>query len=266
MATEISYNGYDLQNANIVTSQAQSFEKSMREVNIQGFITRDGGKLLSTQYNPKQIILGGYIKGTSKEDLESRIDEIKEQLQEPTEANLLIAYRDGNRRFACTCKEVNFNRQNYTIDYVEWNATFIVSDPPFGQNTASTTLNQFGLTNTFVNTATGEHTGSLDFAGTIAGHPYITFRFHAANDVSKIKFGNTNDDGFVTETVMNVDLNDGDLIVIDVENGEITCNGDAIDYEGGFPNFTLSGNAYTIKIIGKSYNLDVKFTYYALWL
>ena len=262
----ITFNSVDIQTSNIIIKEVQQFESTMRNMNIQGFAARDGGKLVSTHYNPKTILVRGIIKGSDHADLDDRIDTLKKSLQEPTEADLVIDYITGDRRFVATCSSVKFDRKHYTIDVIDFEATFMISNPPFGKDEAVTTINNYGLTNTYVATTTGEHTGTVSFDGSVVPRPRIQMTFNTVLGVAKIRIVINNDDSFVTELRVEKKLYDGDVLLVDNEEGEITVNGAKVDFEGSFPNWTLSSNAYSFYISGESYDVDVQFVYYKLWL
>lgn len=266
MATAVLYNSYDLQTDYITTREIQQFEASKRNLNIQGFSALDGGKLVSAQFPPKTFVLKGMISGTSKADLEDRIDDLKKELLTPTEANLTIGYISGYRTFVCSCNSVNVDRKHYTIDAVDWEAEFVVSNPPHGKDSSYTTINFYGKTNTFATTTTGTHTGSHDWGGTVSPSAQIKVTFSGCSSVEKFKFVLTNADGFTTTTTITRHFNSGDVLIIDNDEGTIKVNGTAVDFDGGFPRWTLDNNSYSVKITGRSYTVNVQFIYYKLWL
>jgi predicted phage tail component-like protein len=263
----ITFNGFDLQTSNYYVTEAQQFESSNKKLNIQSFTQANGGALTSTQFDPKQIIISGYIYGDSQSDLESKIDNLKQNLisQEVKEKDLIIDYRGGIRRFVCTCSNLDFNRRNWTIDYIEWQATFVASNPPFGQATASTTINDSAVYSATATTSLS-YTGSINHSGTIRPFQTITMDFNSASSVSKINFKLTNSLNDSYDLEITESFSTGDQLIINVENGQVTLNGDTAEWSGGMPQFTLEGNAYTIEVKGVSYNIDIKFSYYPLWL
>ena len=267
----ITYNGYDLHDSGITIFGINGFENSMRQVNLQGFVARDGGAVTSTQFTPKQIDFIGYLKADSGPSLDNMMDSLKKNLHNVTEKDLVIDYIDGTRRYVATCQDIVPNRENWTIDYMEFTLTFICSNPPFGKDTGSSTIYDTGLTNTYASTTTGEHTGSVSHNGTIPPFDVIRFEFVAIDGFKKLNFQLTNSDGFVTNTRIDSSdtggkLQDGDVIEINIENGKVFLNGSEILFSGGLPKFTLEGNSYLISLAATSYNVDVRFRYNALWL
>jgi hypothetical protein len=262
----ITYNGYSLNSGNIFTTEIQQFESTLKNLNIQKFITRDGGKITASYFEPKIISLSGYIKESSGDDLDSRIDEMKKNLMLSIgNANLDIEYSSGFRRFNCSCSKIDFQRENWTIDYIQWSVEFIVSDPPFGQNTTSSTLHN-ELSNIFASTQTGEHSGNVNYIGSVAPYPIVRVIFNSAVGVRRLYLGVANGDGFTTTTSIEQAFSTGDVLEFNNNDGIITKNGNFIDFSGGFPNWSLSNNTYSLKIVGREYNVDLKFLYFGLWL
>lgn len=262
----ITFNSYDLQNDNIITQELKQVESTLRNLNIQKFSIRHGGKIVSTQFEPKIIEISGIVKGSSASDLEDRQDEMKKQLMSVDEKFLVVDYLTGTRRYIATCTSVDFTRNFYTIDVIDFRATFVVSNPPFGRQSASNTLTNLGLNNSFALTTTGTHSNTVNFTGTVAPYPRVKVHINSESGVDKITLTVTNDDGFVTNTVVSRNFTAGETLIIDNDEGTVQVDGVDVDFEGGFPNWTLSGNTYSVKVVGLSYNIDVKLIYYKLWL
>jgi len=266
MARSITYNGYNLQGGNINVMEIQQIESSMHNLNLQRFAGRDGGKIISTAFEPKKIVVKGKIYGSSQADLDDRMDTFKKQMQTPTEADLVIGYLSGTRRFIATCSAVSFDRKYYNIDAIDYEAEFLISNPPFGKDTAYTTINFYNKTNTFAATTTGVHDGTSDFAGTVVPRPRIIVTFNMCSSVEGFTFRLSNGEGFITNTKVTRHFNSGDILIIDNEAGTIQLNGTDVDFTGGFPRWTLDDNSYSVKIRGRVYDVDVQFVYYKLWL
>lgn len=266
MITAITYNGYDLQSGSVNTTEIQQFESSRRNLNIQSFVLRDGGKVMSTQFDPKYIQISGYIRADTKADLEALADTLKKNLLSISEKDLVIDYATGTRRYIATCSYVDFKRNNWNIDYLDFSCEFVVSNPPFGKDTAYSSIKDHGLTATNATTTTGTYAGLLDFGGTITPYPIIVMTFTSATGVREVVLTISNEDGFVSQVTVSQNINDGDILVFDLDNGKITHNNTAVDFSGGLPKFTLSNNYYILNIIGKIYSCDVTFRFYNLWL
>lgn len=261
----VSFSTKDLNDGTIVTSNV-NFEDSSRNITLQDFSLRDGGKVLGEQFKAKTIILNGYISGTSAQDLEERCDDLKKELQNSAEGDLLITYRDGTRRFICTCQSILFQRNPYTIDKMDWQITFICSNPPYGRDLTQTTIDETSKVYSTTTIVTKSYNGSLVFEGSRAPFTNIVITVNSATSLSSISMKITNANGFSTTTNITSDFSAGDIIQIDKETGQVLKNGQQIDFSGGFPKYTLASNSYVFTVIGRSYDIDIKFKYYKLWL
>ncbi len=88
-----------------------------RFVNSLQLAREDGEILISANYGKKKITLSGILLGTSKNDLESKIDIFKELLSRQ-EKNLDIDWNGITLRFVATCVSHNFDRDHYNINFV----------------------------------------------------------------------------------------------------------------------------------------------------
>lgn len=262
----VTFGSLSLQSSTIVTSEIQHENVVQKRLNVQKFADREGGRLIRPDFDVKLITVSGHIKGTSQSNLEDTLDTFKKNLNK-SEQNLDVEYNGGTRRYVATCSRISFARRHYTIDYIEWEAEFTVSNPPLGKNVDTSTLEYLARTNTFASTLTGEHEGTPDYSGTFRPHPKVKITFTSANGIRRVVFRNTDENGFMTFTeIRGHKFYDGDVLIIDTDEGTVQVNGEDVDFSGGFPRFSLTNNRYLLKIIGKSYNADLKFVYYPLWL
>lgn len=266
MATNITYDGYDLQTANIVVRDIEHESNSHKEINLQRFAEREGGKIFNVGFNVKIIRISGTLIGSSKADLEGKIDTLKKYLNK-NEKNLDIDYSTGTRRYKATCSSVKFDRKYHSINTILFEAEFVVNDPPFGIGLDTTTLEDLGNTGSSATTVTLENIGTADFGGTIRPFPKIKITLTACNGIRHLVFSNTNEDGYYTRTVIEGQkFYNGDIVIIDTEEGIVTLNGNEIEYRDGMPKFSLANNRYNLEIIGLSYTIDIKIIYYDTWL
>jgi len=160
-----------------------------------------------------------------------------------------------------------FDRKHWNIDFIPWEATFTVSNPPLGKSIDTSTIEDLSNTNTFASTATGEHDGYADFGGTFRPRPIIKITFTAINGFRRLDFDSTDENGYFSRTrVGDQKLYNGDIITIDSERSTVELNGTTVEYVYGLPHFTLSGNTYTLRILAISYNVDLKIIYTPFWL
>lgn len=262
----VSFAGTSLQTSNIVCTGIQHENVAQKSINVQKFALREGGKFTSVSFDVKRITLAGYIKGSSQSDLEGRTDDFKKLLNR-LEQDLDIEYRGGIRRFKATMTSLLFDRQHWNLDYLPWEATFTISNPPLGKSIDTSTIEDLANTASGAVTATGEYDGYADYTGTFRPRPIIKITFNSVNGFRQMDFENVDDDGYFNRTrIQGVKLYDGDVITIDIERSEVALNGTPVDFMFGFPHFTLTGNTYKLRIVAQDYNADLKIIYTPLWL
>lgn len=262
----ITFGGTSLQTGNIICSGIQHEDIGQKSLNIQKFALREGGKFVSANFDVKKITLTGHIKGTSQANLESRIDDFKKLLNKK-EKDLDVEYNSGTRRYKATMTQLTFDRKHYTIDYINWEAVFTVSNPPLGKSIDTSTLEDLSNSASAATTTTGLVDGFADYSGTFRPRPIVKITFNTVNGFRRLDFNTTDEDGYLSRTrVQDQKLYNGDVITIDVERSEVALNGTPIDYIYGLPHFSLTGNVYDLKILAKAFNVDLKIIYTPFWL
>lgn len=255
----IEFDGTSLQSANIKTREMHHESLDSRELKIQRLGRRDGGKLVAETFGIKTIVLKGTIVGSSIDDLETRIDNLKELLNRQ-EKNLDIEYITGTRRYICSCSQYKIERRHYMIMFAPWEATFLVSNPAFGTNLDTSTLDYRSISVT----GTGTYDGVSTFTGTRRPMPTIEMRVNSADMFSWVAFRNkeTNGEIRVDESYFTV----GDDLEIDTNNFTVVLNGVAHDYTGFFPEFVQGNNDFAVSFGATSANFDIRLIYRPLYL
>lgn len=254
----ISFDGVSLQDGTLYkTMEIQHESMDNRELNIQRLGKGDGGKLVSETFAPKRIILLGTVFGTSTDNLEDHIDDLKE-LFNRQERDLDIEYTNGTRRYICSCNRYTIERKHFNLTYANWEAEFIVSDPSFGQSIDTSTYQQ-----DLILVGTGTIEGYPVFTGTRRPMPIIDLTVNAELDLSKISFRNVNTNGTVAVTHA---FAAADHLVINTADYTVTLNGAAHDYTGFFPEFVVGGNHFRVELRCDTCNVTLRLIYYPLWL
>jgi len=263
----ITFDGASLQSSTISIRELSHENIGSKMLNVQKFADRGGGKLGHIGFDVKKIKVSGTIKATTRALLDSAIDDLKRLLNK-REKNLDIEYTSGIRRYIATCSSLSFERNYYTIDAIDWEGEFTINDPAFGTDLDTTTLEFLGLSGSSGGgTLTLESSNIADYTGTIRPYPKVKITINSCLGISRINFENKDEDGFFSRTRLeSIKFQDGDIIIIDTENGSVKHNGIDVEFYDGFPKFSLTHNSWTLKIIGESYNVDVKLIYYSLWL
>lgn len=254
----ISFSGTSLQTSNIVTQEIEHESIDGKTLDLQGLASRDGGKFLAATFQPRKIVLRGYLKYSSQTLLEQGIDDFKELLNSTTK-NLDIGYAGGTRRYVCDMARVTLIRQHFNVTFTEWEATFICAKTPFGKTLDTTTVG-------YSITSIGTYAGSYVATGNYRPKPKIIINFSEVAGITKIRLRNT-----TTGDWIDVDNNNGyannDEVIIDCDQVTVTLNGVAWDYSGFFPSFEPSGNDLRIAFTsGIHYKATAKIIYYPLYL
>ena len=91
-------------------------ESTPQSLNLLTLAKEDGAKLISSNFQPKEITIRGRIAGTSVSNLETNIDTFKRSTM-ITGGNLDLDYAGGFRRFTVDCSQCIVTRQNFNITY-----------------------------------------------------------------------------------------------------------------------------------------------------
>lgn len=262
----ITFNGYSLQTSNIIISDI-SHEDVSRGLVANSFSTRNGSNLVRDYYGDKQIKMSGSIIGTDKNDLESRIEELKKETQNVINKTLALDYNSTTREYKATCNALSFGRQNYTVNFIEFTLSFVVVESMAVSTTETeTALNSIALYSGVETEKTS--TNTVNFNGTREPQPVIELIFGAgANVVNIIKVENIDANGFFSRTriTLDEDYNQaGNTIIIDTKQCLVydEATGDNLVFKDGFPKFTLESNALNIKLTGTALEMTANIKYY----
>ena len=213
-----------------------------------------GSIVVSSEYRSKKIAVSGTIRGTSKDDLDSKIDDLKEVLNRAAK-NLDIAYSSGTRRYKqcyATVSPIRRGRTDITKAY--WDVTFLVPEG-VGASTSATTSAVNNITSATYN-------GSVSITGTAKPKPKFTITIDS-----------------VTGTLNSIALQAGDfkielqetlvaadVVVFNMDEKIVTLNGVSKDFVGQFPSFTPGANAFTITANGTTRQYDLSIEYFPTFL
>lgn len=251
----ITYDGTSLQTANITsqTIQHESVDNKRQDIQLLG--RADGGKIVSVSYNPKLIRVKGRITGSSRSDLEQRIESLKE-LVNRQQKNLDIGYAGGTRRFITSMSGFTMERMHFNLTYADWEMAFVVTNPPFGRAIDTSTAAYS------IGTA-GTYDGTILFSGNAAPLPKIKITVVSQSNMTALTFRNKETGDMITirRTFAN-----SDIIIIDTLENTVTVNGVAADYEGFFPEFKATNNDFAVTPIGSNATLTLKIIYYPFYL
>jgi len=252
-ARNISFDSVNLQDGNVITKNISFESVDNRNINFQS-LGRDGGKAVDEKFEIKSITVNGIIKDTSASNLDDRIDDLKRDIMGVLDRDLDIDYISGTRRYVASCTNFLITREFYNLTYVEFQAVFSVVKP-FAKDIDTTTGEYSAIT-------TAER-DSIEIGGSAKPLPKLQFTINSETDLTQIEFKNTTTGDTIT---INEDFENGDVLIIDMDELSITLNGDEVDYTGSFPEFETGWNDFYVWFEGTAYDVDLKIIYYKLWL
>jgi hypothetical protein len=221
-----------------------------RELDLLALTRENGSVLVSEKYGVKKISLVGYLIGTSRSDLETKIDSFKE-LFSRKEKNLDIDWESGTRRYVATCSIHNFDRDYFNLDFVPWTAEFIVSEGA-GENSTPTVMKNAELIDDNPKSYT------IVFEGSTYARPVITLSIATTLSYAcgvcveqddtgeKIVYNKQDGNAFAS----------GHTIVIDFDNKKVTYDGSEQSFYGVFAKFGQETSTLSIsfgRIIDQSF-------------
>lgn len=254
--TDVQYDGQSIQTDNIILNQIDHESLDYKELNSQRLGNTPGGKLVDIEYRPRVIRISGTIIGTSKSDLETRLDNLK-LLCNRQEKNLDIQYLTDYRRYKVTQALFAVTRQFFHINHVDFEIEFLCSRFPFGIPRDTSTVEFLAKTvGTFEGT-TGVLKGTYEHP-----MPKIKMTINSATNLTKIYFENQTTGGSIT---IERDFSAGEELIIDPTEQTVRVDGVAVDFSGVFSEFNLS-NDFKVIFTSTSHDVDVKLIYYPMYL
>ncbi len=250
MSTNITFDGFDLQNSSIISSRAQHTQYPDRVIDTQRRSRENDFKIQGNYFVLKRIFVEGILKNSVANDLRDDIDDMKKNLT-GEDKNLDIDYGGGTRRYVATVEKLEVEEQSFHITFVKYRVTFLCH--AFGQGTTELTRE-----------LTGIRSSTMDSEATIAGTainlPVVRVTVVAETNMVRIKFINTTTNEYIeVETAYNAT----DVLNINCDTKAVTLNDDPIDFAGVFPTFIAGTNAWTLEVSDSgAFQVNVEIIYY----
>jgi hypothetical protein len=251
---EITFNSYGLQNANILTRFVK-VSAPILDLQKRAYPRAQGAYAETAYWRETHLILRGTIKGSSRTDMESRMDTLRQNLS-VFGGILKIPWAGVSRYYECYAiglDRIFQERDHYHMTMCPFEVE-LVALQPFGRSGIRTV--------TDVPTPVAASPTTMEFvnAGTSEADSLAYLTVITAGTLSQIIWENTtNGDRLVVAgTFMN-----GDQIVIDGENRRVTKNGTEIDYTGVLPKINAGSNAFQITLTGSGYSISVSELHYS---
>lgn len=263
MNGDITFNSNDLQtyspttDVGIVTNVIDHTDIPEKMAELYAIADANGSSIPSINYPSKKISIAGVIRGSTQDDLDSRIDTFKGYFN-GKDKNLDIDYAGTTRRYIATANGISIKRLQKAL-WAEFAIEFICTKP-FGEETSATVI-----------TNTSNYTSAtLNMTPTIGGSapyqlPVFTITIDAltgTGDYVQI----TNDNNGQAMVVYGLGLEAGDVVVIDCANRTVTVNGDLVDYDGVFLELEPGANSLTYTDGFATRTVDILANYYKRYL
>jgi hypothetical protein len=248
----IVYNGYWLQNANIIVSNL-SYD-NWHSINSETFNNplTDLGWELNYFFRDKTITLNWFMKSDTAENLNISIDTLKKVLWENNK-DLDIKVNWTIRRAKASCINIDslFERQNYNITFIWFSITFrVVSE--FFKELQRQTQSLLWQTATFTEEITNRWT--------VRTNPVFSILLNSVTSVTSISIA------MWSNTITMLDTySASDVIQIDCQNKTVKINSVEVDYTWTFPVLEVWVNSYTFTI-NWTKNFDLNLSYFNNYL
>lgn len=263
MNGDIAFNSHDLQtyspasDVGIVTNLIEHTNIPEKIAELYAIADADGSSIPAINYPSKKIAIGGAIRGSSQDDLDSRIDAFKGYFN-GKDKNLDVDYAGTTRRYIATANTISITRKQLAL-YATFAIEFVCTQP-FGVETSATNItNQSNYTS-----------ATLNMTPTIAGsapyqYPVITITIDAlsgSGDFIQI----SNDNNGQLMLLYGLGLTAGDVIVIDCFARTVTVDGEIVDYGGVFLELEPGANSLTYTDGFTTRTVDILAEYYKRYL
>jgi hypothetical protein len=220
--------------------------------NILEIEKQDGAKLISSSYAPKKINIEGFVRGTSRDNLEENINSLKRYMSVSDE-DLTIQYYNGYRTYNVTCDNLSIIKNPRDILSSRFQISYSVLSPIQAKDTDSDGNEIINEMWSFDNLTNLNETFSVTLEGNSNPKPKFNIFIDSYSDVGGIVLRNNS-----TMTEMSVytglsNTYNGDEFEIDCDKLSVIHNNPSLDsqnpsFKGKFIENKVGTNRYTIEI------------------
>jgi len=242
---DISFNGYGLQNSNIITSDIdiEPIQRDFRAVPVPN----GHGEILNSDYwRVKQITISGVLIHDTRAELEELIFQFKKELSKQSKNFDRVMGNGTKRRYICTPTRIDVDAsEHYAITRATFSVAFTVL-VPFGQATAYTAF-QYSVTDLIKKEI-------LENNGNAPGFPVWVLVVNTATAITAINITNetTDEEIEITHAIVAADV-----LIFDSDEQTVTLNGTEIDFDGQFPILNPDSNSYKITATGTAIDYEL---------
>jgi len=221
-----------------------------QDLNVQKLARTNDSVVLRKNYNTKKITASLIVKDTSRDNLDSRLDTVRQTI-EAVDKNLDIEYASGTRRYVSTGRVVGIEERKNTWARLKLEFTCYKA---FGEDTADTT-------ETFADKTTSPYEDDIEIGGTAPAQPDITITIDTFTGTGDkyIQIKNLGNLDYVKVTVD--DWAEDDVIIISTREKKITKNGTVVEYLGIMPEWLPGDNNWEYSDDLDARQVDIEFSY-----
>ncbi len=260
MATQISFNGFNLQTGQIITSDIQHDDAPDRHLYSAETVRGRGSKLSAAYYTQKPIKIIGTIMGTTVSGCDALIDLFRMNIA-PFQSNLDIGFAGSTRRYLATASKPAIKRPSPVATYADFEVDFMVADA-YAVDTGLTTL-MSGTTTSGGSTINQ----AVTFSGTAQEQaPAFTVTLISGGGLTSNKSMAITNSAVGLGITVTRNWTAGDVVVIDCTTKTVLVNGVLNDYSGTFPTWVPGAGTVQYTDNFTSRKINVSATYTKLWL
>lgn len=257
-ANAIVFNGYVLQDSEIITNLFDRDNPASKKLVTEEIPRRSGKVVLSDFYSEKIIQLDAVVEAESRSAMDLKLRAMKNALKK---TNGWLQFMDAGENMIVKCTWTNrtaFNRARYYGNtFCVVTLEFEAVDPPFIQSLDFVSQSFFGVTLlNYIEDITVE--GNVDEM-----QPVAIMNVTAADSITNVQFENS-----TTGQAINVDvsLTAGDILKFDAQTRKVYKNGTKINFNGDFPDLHNGTNSTKIVVTGTSITYDLTLKYKNFYL
>jgi hypothetical protein len=249
-----TFNGFDLQDDNYITSEIEYRTSPSRSLDYERLSRRPGVKLFSSDFAERKVSIKGYVIANGATDLRSKIDALHKNVTRPDKGTLII---DGERWGTAILTSVGIADPHYTQDFVPFEIELLMTDP-FWYGSQQTVVLP-------VTSGTTTLTTSITISGSVFAEPQIVYR---APDGT----GSTTTSGIIVEYAPSGEkltwsgtssptLAYGSSLTFDYINQRITEDSTVADIDGVFARWEPEALSFQTTFSGTALGGQLEFIY-----